>query len=302
MPPVDLSSLRLLAAVARTGSISAAAKELGISQQAASVRMHRLEASVGLTLLTRSTRGSALTSAGATTAAWAAEVADSAERFEAGVAALRAGNAGPLRVAASLTITDYLLPRWLMALRETDAGIRVAVTTGNSEHVVEAVVSGGVDLGFIESPLELGERGELAATTLARDELVVVVAPGHPWAGRRDIGAAELARTPLIAREPGSGTRLAAEQMLAEAGHPPVPPLAELPATAAIRTTVAAGAGPSVLSILAVRDDLAAGRLVRVRVRGIRFVRELRAVYREGAQRSGPAAALLEAIARATAH
>jgi DNA-binding transcriptional LysR family regulator len=88
-----------------------------------------------------------------------------------------------------------------------------------------------------------------------------------------------LARTPLITRERGSGTRLNAEQIMADAGHPPVPPLVELPTTAAIRTAVHVGAGVAILSILAVRDDIAAGRLVRVRVRGLRFVRELRAVY-----------------------
>jgi molybdate transport repressor ModE-like protein len=298
VPEADLTSLRLLVALARTGSISMAAAELGISQQAASVRMRRLEASVDIALLTRSTRGSLLTAEGATAAAWAAEVVEAAERFQAGVTALRAHGGEPLTIAASLTVAEYLLPRWLIALREADAGAQAAVTAANSEHVVELVRSGAARLGFIESPLGTGDLAGLEQLTVARDELVVVVAPGHAWAARRDIGAAELARTPLIAREHGSGTRLAAERMLADAGHAVVPPLVELPTTAAIRTTVAAGAAPAVLSILAVRDDLTAGRLVRVRVRGIRFVRELRAIHRPGMERGAAVGALVDAIAR----
>ncbi|AYG05361.1 LysR family transcriptional regulator [Gryllotalpicola protaetiae] len=294
----DLTSLRLLAAVARTGSISAAASELVISQQAASVRMRRLETSVGVPLLTRSSRGSTLTPAGVAAAAWAAEVADAAARFEAGIAALRDHGDEPITVASSLTIAEYLLPRWLMALHETDAAARVAVTATNSERVVALVAAGDARLGFIESPLDAGELGDLAQSTIARDELVTVVSPTHPWAHRREISVPALARTPLITRERGSGTRLAAERMLAEAGCVPVAPLAELPTTAAIRTAVVAGGGAAILSILAVRDDLAAGRLVRVRVRGVRFVRELRAVYRDGAERTGTGAALMAAIAR----
>lgn len=262
------------------------------------MRVRRLEALVDVPLLTRSPRGSALTPEGVAAAAWAAEVADAADRFDAGVAALRTPGSKPFAIAASLTIAEYLLPRWLMALRDIDAGARIAVTAGNSERVAQLVYDGAVRLGFIESPLSVSQLTGLAHTTVARDELVMVVSPEHPWANRPGVGASELARTPLIAREQGSGTRLVAERMLADAGHPPVPPLAELPTTAGIRNLVAAGAGPAVLSILAVRDDLAAGRLVRVRVRGIRFVRELRAVYRDGAERTGTAALLLAVIAR----
>jgi len=117
------------------------------------------------------------------------------------------------------------------------------------------------------------------AVTVARDELVVVVAPHHEWAARRTVGLSRLAGTPLVTRERGSGTRLNAERMMTDAGHPPVPPLVELPTTAAIRTAVESGAGAAILSILAVRDDITAGRLVQVRVRELRFIRELRAVF-----------------------
>ncbi|GAA4687180.1 ModE molybdate transport repressor domain-containing protein [Promicromonospora umidemergens] len=278
---MDLPSLRLLSAIAEVGSITAASRTLGITQQAASTRMRRLERQLGVTLLVRGPRGSSLTLDGTMAAQWAAETVEAADRFDAGVAALRvAEHAKPLAIAASLTVAEYLLPRWLMTLRGRDhAEHAVSVTATNSTHAIELVTDRSHQLGFVETPTEIPG---LLTTTVAKDELVVVVAPQHPWARRRGVSAAELARTPLVTREKGSGTRLSAEQILADAGHEIPDPLAELPTTAAVRTAVASGAAPAVLSILAVRDDLTAGRLVRVPVKGLRFVRELRAIRSPG--------------------
>ncbi|ARJ06872.1 LysR family transcriptional regulator [Cnuibacter physcomitrellae] len=272
----DLVSLRLLAAVGESGSISAASRAVGMSQQAASARLRRLELGVGFPLLRRGARGTTLTSEGALAALWASDVVEAADRFEAGISGLRDDSA-PLEVAASLTIAEYLIPAWLIALRRGDSrSILLSVAAMNSSRVIERVRTRERVLGFIESPQD---TAGLASRLVARDELVVVVAPEHPWSARESISAAQLARTPLIVREQGSGTRLSAEQMMADAGLTPAAPYVELPTTSAIRTSVAAGDGAAILSILAVRDDLAAGRLMRVRVRDLRFVRELRAVY-----------------------
>jgi len=274
-------SLRLLSALAATGSISGASRAAGISQQAASARLRQLEQRIGLPLLHRQARGTTLTSDGVLAAQWSSEVVEAADRFEAGIAALR-DRAEPLAVASSLTVVEYLLPRWLISMRHgAPAPERaLSVTATNSTEVIKLVSAGSHQLGFIESPQEIGE---LTARTVGRDELVVVTAPGHEWAQRRQVTLRKLAATPLIVREKGSGTRLNAEQAMVEAGYPPVAPLVELPTTAAIRTTVASGAGAAILSILAVRDDLAAGRLVRIRARDLRFLRELRAVHAPGA-------------------
>lgn len=292
----DLVSLRLLAEVASTGSISAASRAVGMSQQAASARMRRLEQRLDVVLLRREARGTSLTGEGRIAAQWAAEVAEAADRFGAGIETLR-GRREPLAVAASLTIAEYLLPRWLITARSsTPASARdLSVTATNSTHVIELVSAGSHELGFIESPQSVGE---LESTTVARDELVVVVPPGHEWAATRTIGLARLARTPLIAREQGSGTRLNADQLMTDAGYPPVPPLVEFPTTSAIRTAVASGAGPAILSILAVRDDIATGRLVQVRVRELRFVRDLRAVCAGGSALHPELRALLAIAAR----
>jgi DNA-binding transcriptional LysR family regulator len=242
--------------------------------------MRHLEHRLGIALLRREARGTTLTPAGVLAAQWAADVVEAADRFETGVAALR-DRQDPLAVASSLTVAEYLLPRWLMTARtgaagSTSAARPVSVTASNSTGVIELVAAGSHQLGFIESPQDIGA---LDAVTVARDELVVVTAPGHEWARRGHVTPRALASTPLITREQGSGTRLNAEQAMTDAGFPPVPPLLEMPTTAAIRTAVASGAGAAILSILAVRDDITAGRMVRIRVRELRFIRELRAIH-----------------------
>jgi DNA-binding transcriptional LysR family regulator len=157
--------------------------------------------------------------------------------------------------------------------------------------VASAILDGNADIGFTESPeLPTG----LASHHVATDRLTVVVPPGHPWTQRRSgITAAELAATPLVAREPGSGTRSHLEEALrAQAGADWVPPVAELSSTTAIKSAVAAGIGPAVLSVLAVAPELAASTLHQVKVTDLDLSRSLLAVWAEGRQLTGPAADL----------
>lgn len=288
----ELRALELLVVVARLGSLSSAAAELGITQQAASSRMRTMEALVGAPLLARTRRGSALTETGELVVQWASRVLDAAEQLDAGITALRADRRGHLAIAASLTIAEYLLPGWLVAVRAQQQrhGVPVTdftMTATNSENVASLVASGAVDLGFVEGP-EAPEA--LRHQLVGVDELRVVVGPTHPWADRpsRRVSIATLAATPLVVREAGSGTRTVLERALT--GHPIAAPALELSSTAAVRAAVAAGAGPAALSAHAVRDDVASGRLVAIGVIGLDLSRKLHAVWAGGAQvPAGPA-------------
>lgn len=288
----DLAALELLLSVAATGSLGAAARELGVSQQAASARMRTAEAVAGVALVERHARGSRLTDAGRLVAQWAGTVVAAAEELGAGIETLRGEQQTRVRVAASLTIAEYLLPRWLSALKRLPTAPSVQLDVINSDAVMRLVVDGGADLGFVETP-EVGTG--LAARTIARDELVCAVAPDHPWARRRrPVELAELAGTPLITREAGSGTRRAFERVLEESGiATAAPPHLELAGTAAVRSAVLAGAAPAVLSRLAVADDVATGRLRLVRVTGLSQLRELKVVWRENERLRGAALELL---------
>jgi DNA-binding transcriptional LysR family regulator len=290
----DLDSLELLIAVATTGSLGRAGVARSISQPAVSARIQRMEQLVGLPLVQRSARGSALTAAGALVADWGRDVLSAAAVLDAGITSLRGGRDGRLRVAASLSIAEHLLPRWLVSLTARHPETAVSLDAVNTTEVVRQLLHGQTDLGFIEGP---GLPDGLNGVVVACDQLLVVVAAGHPWSRRRTpLAAAELATTRLVHREPTSGTRAALEAALA-AFVPLATPLLELSSTSAVRSAVIAGAGPAVLSSLALQDDLSSRRLVRVAVDGIDLTRDLRAVWPAGQRPTGPARDLL-AIAR----
>lgn len=290
----DLGQLELIVEIAREGSLGRAARTLGISQPAATARLRALESHAGLPLVERSPRGSALTEAGVLVTTWARPLLRAADELDTGLAALRERRGARLRVAASLTVAEYLLPGWLVTLRQEMPDTAVALHAGNSADVAARVVAGEADLGFTEGR---GAPRDLDGVVVARDRLVLVVAPGHPWTRRRSpVTAAELARTPLIQREEGSGTREVLAAVLAPYGGPAAP-LLELASTTALKAAVVSGAGAAVLSSLAVADDLAAGRLAEVPVGGTApeaFTRALRAVWRRGTRPVGPARALLQ--------
>ena len=292
----DLASLHLLVLVTEHGSVGKAAAEIGLSQAAASRRLDTLERELALPLLIRTVRGTHPTAQGQVVVDWARVLLASATDLVSGVEALQRNRHANLRVAASLTVAEYLVPRWLVSFRAAHPDTDVSLSVTNSEGVGELVHEEKVDLGFIES-LTVPRR--LAHRTVAEDRLVVVVAPGHPWARRRSaLTAAELARTPLVVREHGSGTRTALEALL-KPRHQITRPLLELTSNAAVKVTVESGAAPAVLSDLAVASEVRDGRLVAVPVADLALARPLRTVWARRRRLSGASADLV-AIALST--
>lgn len=287
----DLESLQMLVQVSSCGSLTAAAHESGVSQPAVSKRISLLERRLGVRLLERSQRGSTLTEAGELVTGWAQRVLDELKVLTDGAEALRRETAAHLTVAASMTVAEHLLPTWLGELRRADADLHVGLQVTNSTQVCNQVRAKSVDLGFIESP---GGLGGLHHRAVAEDRLVLVVAPDHPWAGRRrPVTVPELARTPLISREEGSGTRDTAERAVSAVGERLVPPLLELGSSAAIRSTVIAGGGPALISRLVVANDIASRALFEVTTPGLDLTRTMRVVWHAGNRPAPPAQKLI---------
>ena len=294
----DLRSLQLLVALSSGGSIGAAARQLGVSQPAASQRLRSLERRLGVVLCTRSPTGVTMTPAGEAVADWARQVLDALGRLDLGVEALRADLAGHLTVAASLTVAEHLIPDWLRTLRAATRHGSVTLQVANSAEVQLAVEQRRAVLGFVEGA---SVTSPLRSRVVGEDELVVVVDPRHRWTRRRPprTDLAELAQTPLVLREAGSGTRQVLEEAVARHRQaPPAPPAAlrvalELGSASLLKSAVLTGEGPAVLSRLAVADDLAARRLVEVPLDEGPLLRELRAVWRADMPLTGTAATLL---------
>ena len=216
----DLAALEMLLAVARTGSLNAASRQLGITQQAVSARVRSAESRAGVALITRTPRGSALTPEGVVVAEWAARLLAVAGELDAGLAAFRSGHQTRLRVSASLTIAEQLLPGWLVSLQD-EAGHRgepppeIVLTAANSDTVTALVRAAMADLGFVEGP---ASPAGLCSRVIGHDELAVVVRPDHPWARRRTpLSPGELAAAVWCQPQEGD----AAVGRMRAAGHQP---------------------------------------------------------------------------------
>jgi DNA-binding transcriptional LysR family regulator len=296
----DLASFEMFLAIAEKGSLGGAARELGLTQQAVSARLTSMEAQIGVVLAVRTTRGTTLTPAGVLVAEWSARLVEVAHEVDAGLGSLRAKSRQRIKVVASQTVAEQLMPQWLVSLqaaatRRGSTVPEVILTATNSDKAIASVRDGTADLGFVENP---GPPRGLGSCVVAHDELVVVVPPNHKWARRsRVVSAVELAQTPLVTREPRSGIRdsftVALRQALGDEIQQ-APPILELSSAAAMRAAVLAGAGPAVMSRLAVADDLAAGRLRAIAIPELNLRRQLRAIWVGG--RTPPAGAIRDLL------
>lgn len=298
LPPgtPDLEVLDLLVSVAELGSLGAAARRHGISQPAASMRIRAIERRMRVKLLDRGPTGSALTDAGHAVVEHARIVLAAVRDLVDDVDRLRAAAAPRLRIAASKTIADHRIPHWLAALRTDHPEVLISLEVDNSTQVAALVRDGVADLGFVEGP---HPPAGLGSRVLGADDLVVVVAPDHPWAHRTTpVALAELAGTALLWREPGSGTRDTVWDLLSTAATP-AGPAAELGSAAAIVAAARTGMAPAVLSRLIAAPDLATGALVAVpSADAARLTRKFRAIWRRNTPPSGPGELLVDRAAQ----
>lgn len=279
LPPTfpPLSALDVFVSVVRLGSVSRAAAAHGISQPTASARIQNLERQLGIRLLNRGTGGSTPTQGGYLVAEWSSTILENSNHLMAGLEALRTQASDKLRLAASLTIAEYLLPGWLAHFHSRHPNASAALEVTNSSRVIESVENGHVDLGFIESP---GSAHGLDSIQVGSDELVLVVSSTHPLAKRKNpLPCSDLKKINLILRETGSGTRESLETALGEYGSTISQPLLELGSNSAIKAAVLDGAGAAVLSKLAVETEIKDGRLAMVKLNGPILKRHLRAIW-----------------------
>lgn len=268
----DIGSLELLVTIAERGSLSAAAAALDIAQPNASRQLSRLERRLGVRLFNRGTRGTEATPAGRVAVEHARRVLDAADGLVDQVRA--AAGSGRVRIVASQTIAEHLMPTFLAALAADLPGVPASFEVENTAGVLAAVRRGRADLGFVEGA---EDPAGLHSRVIGHDRLVAVVAPTHPWAHGTGIAAHALADTPLIVREEGSGTREVLARALAPL--PTAEPALVLHSNAAVRTAAAGGAGCALLSELVVATDIREGRLARVPVHGLDLRRSLRVVW-----------------------
>ena len=293
---MNLHHLEIFAAVVREGSVTAGAQALHLSQPAVSRQLRQLEDELGVLLLARQPRGVVPTGAGAELARYAERIFLLAREAEAAMAAHAGVRRGRLVVGASTTIADHLLPDLLAALRRRHPELGLQAVVGNTEQVQTALRDGAIEIGLTEGA-DVDTR-EFDATPFRDDEMVLIASPQSPLAAGKGLPAAALAGLPLLAREPGSGSRDVVERALAAAGVPFTPDLT-LGSTEAIRNAVAAGLGVALISRLAAERDAREGRVAIIPVPDLQARRTLYALGARGRPLS-PAAQAFCALLRGT--
>jgi len=264
-PDINLPNLDTFSRAAELGSFTAAGKELGLTQAAVSQRIHALEKMIGKNLFDRHGTRILLTEAGRQLYEYAQQIAQlHRDAFEA-LTGRATQVSGELLLAASSIPGEHLLPEILARFGKHYPRIRVRATVLDSIAVTREVEQGNVQLGLVGRQTS---TSHLEFQPFASDELVIVVPPDHAWKRRKSVPLAMLVGQPLVMREPGSGSRWCFEQALATAGKTlaEFDIVLELGSNEAIKEAVLKGIGASVLSSLAIRKEVAAGRLHAVKI------------------------------------
>ena len=291
---MNLNHLAIFLAVAESGSIGGGAARLYISQPAVSKQLKEFEHTLGLVLFDRLPKGVRLTAAGEQLLVFAQRIAVAESAAEQALAEMRDLHAGRLAIGASTTIGNYLLPSLLAEYRRTWPGIEIALEIANTEVIQHKLLENTLDLGMTEGFVQ---SDELHAEVFAMDRLVMIAAPDHHLAGRTELTLQQLCNEPCILREPGSGTRSVIEHMLMQRGLQHTPAMS-LGSTEAIKRAVAAGAGISLVSRLAVASELAAGTLILLPVGDLQLERPLHKVSLRNKQPSQVIQAFMELLSR----
>lgn len=283
---MNLYRLRVFLAVARRLSYSRAAEDLFISQPAVSRHVASLEQELGVQLLGQSGNRVFLTETGRRVFGYAQRLFDVEEELVRALAEVANLGMGHLRLGASSTPGVYLLPPAVAAFQERYPGIEVSLLLTNSEEVETRVLGGELDLGFVGMSFQPG----LQVIPYARDRLMIVAPPLHPWASEGSIPLERLRSERFLLREPGSGTRRVLEEALGRRGFQ-LGRVMELHGCEAVKRGVMAGMGIAAVSGYSVELELRQGLLRTLAVEGLRLERDISIVSRKDVRPSAAALA-----------
>jgi DNA-binding transcriptional LysR family regulator len=258
---LTFKQLTLFVAVAKSGSLSQAAKQLYLSQSAASMSLAQLEQQLGTKLFERIGKRLLLNEQGKRLQPKAIEVMDRMAEIEQSLAGDALNISGGLHIGASSTIGNYLLPAIVSAFIQQYPQVKIQLTVANTDVIIDRLANFDIDIGFIEGDCQ---QEDIVIQPWQEDKLMVVAAPSHRLAKLPQPSLADLSEANWILREKGSGTR----EMLARAGlqlnHLKV--ILELGSSEAIKQALLTGVGISCLSKLTLSHELANKTLVELAI------------------------------------
>lgn len=281
--------IRVFRTVAHHLNFSRAAEELLLTQPAITQQVKALEDELEVPLFDRSGGRITLTAAGKALLPFVDKIKEISDQALTAVAETSGEKAGELALGASQTIAQYLLPNFVAGFVKAHPRIRVVARSGNTDQMLDALLSHEIHLALIEGP---DGRRDLNIEPFLQDHMVLVVPTNHEWADR-DLDVENLKEQPLLIREFGSGSRRVVEKALVAAGlqkkHLRIQ--MELDSNEGLLSAVEAGLGVAFISRWAVRNQLTLGTLKIARVRGLKLARQFSIAYPAGPAPAGNAGA-----------
>ncbi len=270
---MTLRHLKIFITVCDAGSMTAAAKKLYISQPSVSQAISELEAHYHTRLFERLGRKLYITEAGKKLLSYARHILSLTEQAERELNDLN--KSGTLRLGASMTIGTYLLNDMIKSFLSIYPDVQILTTVDNTKVIEEMLLSDQLDLALVEGPVH---SADIVEETFRKDELVLICSPEHPWAAKKQIEMQELNNCSFIVREEGSGTREIFE--IAMASKKIKWKVSGIYNNAeSIKNAVASGIGITVISKLAVENEIQSGRVVMIKINGLTFTRLFNLIY-----------------------
>lgn len=290
---MDINGLEVLVTVARERSFSRAAEVLGRTQPAISQAIRRLEADVGEKLFDRSSKDGTLTPAGQVLLGHAKQMLNLRHNAETAISELRDLRHGKVTISANEHTVFYLLPV-IAEFRKKHPLIKIEVQRGVASRIPKQITAREVELGVISfAPKD----ATLRAVPVLTDELVLIVAPDHRFAGQKSVSIKDLGNEPFVAHNAPSPYRQRVIESF-ERHDTKLDIVIELPSLEAIKRLVMRGVGVALIPRLTATEDIAAGRLHSLTVKEMRLERRLNIIYRRNSELSHAAREFLNVAKR----
>ncbi|HKS10214.1 MAG TPA: LysR family transcriptional regulator [Pyrinomonadaceae bacterium] len=269
---MEIRQLRAFVAIAETGTFTAGALRVHVTQAAISMQIRQLESEIGARVFVRAPRHVILTEAGEQLLRRARHILREHDAALDEIAELAGAERGRLRIgSASAMVLTEQLPAILKELRKQHPAAEISVTSGTSEVLVDQILAGEVDIAFVSLPVDV--RG-IKTERLSEDQLVAIASPRHRLAKQRTIDAYTLAGERLILGERGGNTRRLIDQFFAQAGVT-LRVAMELSRQQAIKRMVEEDMGVGIVPLQSVKEEVEKGRLIRWWIEGAQINWEL---------------------------
>ncbi|HEY1016872.1 MAG TPA: LysR family transcriptional regulator [Herpetosiphonaceae bacterium] len=272
---LDLQKLRMFVAAAHTRNFTRAAEQLDLTQPTVSQQIQTLERELGVQLFERLGRGIELTAAGRALLEPAEQMLALERAAEHAVRTAAGLHERTLHLGVGNTLATYILPDLLQRFGWEHPEFEVQIVTGNTDQLLDQVMSGQIELALVGSPLE---HQQMRIVPFLRTELVVIVAPDDPWAERQSVALADLAGRRMLVREAGSALQAATADLFQAAGAAPAQRMV-LGNLEAIKRSVEVGLGVALVPAMVVRREVAAGQLRQLVLEGARVVRVYNVIH-----------------------